>query len=165
MTTAVAVVGDFRVEGNKLIGGSVSCVASSGNQEVSDNAVILGSVGLSGASATSGICTVKNNNHIVGTTTITQGRNARVVGNNTKRRVEIKDVQAFEVVGNTAKTDAGEPIIWINPLTAANILAGVVSANNLLIKTGTSGAGYVTIGAGVTGVTDVNNNKLTVNWS
>ena len=77
----------------------------------------------------------------------------------------MKDVQTFEIVGNTAKTDQAEPCIWVNPVTAANVLAGVISSNNTLIKTGTVGAGYVTLAGGVTGVTDVNNNKLTVAWS
>jgi len=58
-----------------------------------------------------------------------------------------------------------ESIIDINPVVTASILAGVISSNNLLIKTGTVGALFVTIAGGVSGVTDVNNNKLTVAWT
>jgi hypothetical protein len=155
----------LKVCNNKRIGGTVSSAASSGNAQVNDNAYIGGSINLVGLSATSGICNVLNNAYIGGTTTLVRGKNGRVSGNNTQRRIEIKDVQTFEVVGNTAKTDAAEPIIWVNPVTAANILAGVISSNNVLIKTGTVSAGYVTIAGGVSGVTDVNNNKLTVAWS
>lgn len=90
---------------------------------------------------------------------------ASVCGNNTYSQIQIKDVQTFNVCNNTARTDASNSVIWVNPVTTANILAGVIGNNNVLIKTGTGGSAYVTIIAGVAGVTDVNNNKLTVAWS
>ena len=155
----------IKICGNEIITGNVSVSGSSGIIDVSDNEEISANLNLSGISAISGIIKVLNNGEINGITTLTQGKSGRVSGNTTTRRIEIKDVETFEVVGNTAKTNAGEPIVWVNPVTAANILAGVISSNNILIRTGTVGAGYVAIGGGVVGVTDVNNNKLTVLWT
>jgi len=90
---------------------------------------------------------------------------AVITGNVTNRRIEVGDVQNFRVVGNTAKTDRAESCITVSPSTASNILAGVISGNNCLIKTGTTGAGYVAVGSGVTNVMEGLNNKLIVNWS
>jgi hypothetical protein len=143
----------------------VTCGTVTGFAQINDNSYIGGNISVTSGGSTVGISNVMNNSQIVGTTTIAAAKNSRVSGNNTQLRIELKDVQTFEVVGNTAKTDAAESIIFINPVTAANVLAGVISSNNTLIKTGTVGAGYVTLAGGVTGVTDVNNNKLTVAWS
>lgn len=165
ISSTVNVTRSLKINSNKYIGSSISSSASSGTISVSDNTYIGGSLDLTGASATSGIAHVLGNGTLNGITTLFSGKNGRVSNNTTNRRIEIKDVQTFEIIGNTAKTNAAEPIIWINPVTAANILAGVISSNNVLIKTGTVGAGYISIGGGVTGVTNVNNNQLTVNWS
>ncbi len=165
ITSSLNFTQSLKICENKRIVGTVSSAASSGNVQINDNAYIGGNISLSGASASSGIVNVMNNAFIGGTTTLVRGLNGRISGNNTQQRIEIKDVQTFEIVGNTAKTANAEPIIWVNPITAANILAGVISSNNVLIKTGTVGAGYVTIAGGVSGVTDVNNNKLTVAWT
>lgn len=164
-TNGVTITGSLKVNNNKRINGNVTCGTVTGFAQVNENSYIGGGVTVTSGGSTVGISNVMNNSEIVGTTTITAAKNSRVSGNNTDRRIEIKDVQTFEIVGNTAKTDAAEAIIWINPVVAANILAGVISSNNVLIKTGTVGAGYVTIIGGVSGVTDVNNNKLTVAWS
>ena len=164
-TNGVTITGSLKVNNNKRINGNVACGTVTGFAQVNENSYIGGNVTVTSGGYTVGVSNVMNNSEIVGTTTITTAKNSRVSGNNTDRRIEIKDVQTFEVVGNTAKTDAAEAIIWINPVITANILAGVISSNNVLIKTGTMGAGYVTIIGGVTGVTDVNNNKLTVAWS
>jgi hypothetical protein len=164
-TNGVTITGSLKVNNNKRINGNVACGTVTGFAQVNENSYIGGNVTVTSGGYTVGVSNVMNNSEIVGTTTITTAKNSRVSGNNTDRRIEIKDVQTFEVVGNTAKTDAAEAIIWVNPVITANILAGVISSNNVLIKTGTVGAGYVTIAGGVTGVTDVNNNKLTVAWS
>ena len=164
-SNGVTVTGSLKVTNNKRINGSVACGTVTGFAQVNDNTYIGGNISATTASSTAGIINVMNNGEIVGTTILASAKNARVSGNNTQRRIEIKDVQTFEVVGNTAKTDAAEPIIWVNPSVPADVLAGVISSNNVLIKTGTVGAGYVVIAGGVSGVTDVNNNKLTVAWS
>lgn len=159
------ITGSLKVNNNKRINGNVTCGTVSGFAQINDNAYIGGNVTVTSGGSTVGISNIMNNSEIVGTTNIAAAKNARVSGNNTDRRIELNEVQTFEIVGNTAKTDAAESCIWINPNTTANVLAGVISSNNALIKTGTVGAGYVTIKAGVSGVTDVNNNKLTVAWS
>jgi len=164
-TNGVTITGSLKVNNNKRINGNVACGTVTGFAQVNDNSYIGGNITVNSGGSTVGISNIMNNSQIVGTTTIAAAKNSRVSGNNTEQRIEIKDVQTFEVVGNTAKTGNAEPIIWINPVTAANVLAGVISSNNVLIKTGTMGAGYVTLAGGVTGVTDVNNNKLTVAWS
>jgi len=164
-TNGVTITESLKVNNNERITGGVTCGTVTGFAQINGNSYIGGNITITSGGSTVGISNIMNNSQIVGTTTITAAKNSRVSGNNTQQRIEIKDVQTFEVVGNTAKTDQGESIIWVNPVTAANVLAGVVSSNNVLIKTGTVGAGYVTLGAGVTGVTDVNNNKLTVAWS
>jgi len=164
-TNGVTVTGSLKVNNNKRIDGSVSCGVVTGFAQVNENSFIGGNISVNSGGSTVGISNIMNNSQIVGTTIVAAAKNSRVSGNNTQRRIEIKDVQTFEVVGNTAKTDTAEPIIWVNPVTAADVLAGVISSNNVLIKTGTVGAGYVTIAGGVSGVTDVNNNKLTVAWS
>lgn len=164
-TNGVTITGTLKVNNNKRINGNVACGTVTGFAQVNDNSFIGGNITVNSGGSTVGISNIMNNSQIVGTTTIAAAKNSRVSGNNTEQRIEIKDVQTFEVVGNTAKTSNAEPIIWINPVTAADVLAGVISSNNVLIKTGTMGAGYVTIAGGVSGVTDVNNNKLTVAWS
>jgi hypothetical protein len=164
-TNGVTVTGSLKVNNNKRISGNVACGVVTGFAQINENSFIGGNISVNSGGSTVGISNIMNNSQIVGTTIIAAAKNSRVSGNNTERRIEIKDVQTFEVVGNTAKTDAAEPIIWVNPVTAADVLAGVISSNNVLIKTGTMGAGYVTLAGGVTGVTDVNNNKLTVAWS
>ncbi|WP_286882084.1 MULTISPECIES: hypothetical protein [unclassified Cupriavidus] len=162
-TTTVA--GTITVDDNETINGNVSISTCTGQVSVSGNKAIAGSINLSSGNPTIGSFCIANNAYVVGITTVTFARSAIVNGNHTTRRIEIKDVQTFNVTGNTAKTNTSESIIWINPVTAANILAGVISSNNVLIQTGTVGAGFVTIGGGVTNVTDVNNNKVTTNWS
>lgn len=164
-TNGVTITGTLKVNNNKRINGNVTCGVVTGFAQINENSYIGGNISVNSGGSTVGISNVMNNSQIVGTTTIATAKNSRVSGNNTEQRIEIKDVQTFEVVGNTAKTSNAESIIWINPNTVANVLAGVISSNNVLIKTGTVGAGYVTIIGGVTGVTDVNNNKLTVAWS
>lgn len=164
-TNTTTITGSLKVVNNTSIAAAVACGTVTGFAQINDNAYIGGNVIVTSGGSTVGISNILNNSQIVGNTTITAAKNARFNGNNTQERVEIKDVQTFEVVGNTAKTSLAESIIWVNPVTAANVLAGVISSNNVLIKTGTVGAAYVTLGGGVTGVTDVNNNKLTVAWS
>lgn len=159
------ITGSLKVNNNKRIDGNVTCGTVTGFAQINDNSYIGGNVSVTSGGSTVGISNIMNNSQIVGTTNIAAAKNARVSGNNTQRRIELNEVQTFEIVGNTAKTDAAESCIWVNPNTVANVLAGVISSNNTLIKTGTVGAGYVTIIGGVTGVTDVNNNKLTVAWS
>jgi hypothetical protein len=157
--------GKLVVTQNK-VGASVAALQNNtGNIVVSDNPSIAVNVTVNGASATSGKVVIANNGLIGGTTTISTASSASVSGNTTSRRIEIKDVETFTVIGNNARTNAAEPTIWINPVTTSNVLSGVVSSNNVLIQTGTVGAGYVTIKAGVTGVTDVSNNKQTVAWT
>ena len=102
---------------------------------------------------------------VISGTTIATANNANLVGNKSSFTIQIKDVQTFEIIGNDARISSAASAIYVNPVTTANILAGVISSNNVLIKTGTAGAGYVTIIAGVTDVTDVNNNKLTVAYT
>jgi hypothetical protein len=164
-TNTTTITGSLKVVNNTNIAAAVACGTVTGFAQINDNAYIGGNLNVTSGGATVGIANILNNSQIGGATTITAAKNARVSGNNTQERIEIKDVQTFEVVGNTAKTSLSEPIIWVNPVTAANVLAGVISSNNVLIKTGTAGASYVTIAGGVSGVTDVNNNKLTVAWS
>lgn len=164
-TNGTDITGALKVTNNRWVNGIVDCGTVSGTAQINDNTYIGGNITVTTGSSTVGIVNVMNNSEISGSTTISAAKNARVSGNNTQQRVEIKDVQTFEVVGNTAKTSLAEPCIWVNPVTTANVLAGVISSNNVLIKTGTASASYVTIIAGVTGVTDVNNNKLTVAWS
>lgn len=161
----VNITGTLKVTNNKWINGGVACGTVSGTAQINDNAYIGGNVTITSGGSTVGIVNIINNSKIAGTTSLIAAKNARVSGNNTNERIEIKDVQTFEIVGNTAKTDVPAPCIWVNPNTTANVLAGVISSNNILIKTGTVGAGYVTIAGGVSGVIDANNNKLTVAWT
>lgn len=157
--------GKFLVTQSRVGAAVNASQANTGDVVITDNANIGGSCYLRGASATSGRVVVSNNAHINGVTTVAFGASSTITGNTTSSRIEVKDVGTFTVVGNNARTNNPEPIIWINPTSAANVLAGVINSNNVLIQTGTVGAGYVTILGGVTGVTDVNNNKLTVAWT
>jgi hypothetical protein len=123
--------------------------------------LIFSNSGSTGSSAVE----IRGNGLIEGVTRVDGTNNAIISGNNTERRLTIEDVQHFQVVGNTAKTDAAESCIFVNPTTASNILSGVINGNSCLIKTGTSGAGHITLGSGVTNVMEGVNNKLTVAWS
>ncbi len=161
------ITGSFNVVKNKHVGSVTSTGAgNTGKYVISDNSHIAGGIALicSGSTSTASV-EIRGNALIEGVTRVDGANNVVMNDNNTERRLTIEDVQNFQVVGNTAKTDTGEPCIWINPTTASNILAGVVTGNNCLIKTGTSGGTYVTLASGVTNVMEGLNNKLTVNWS
>ena len=165
----------FNVSNNKRIG-SVTSTGSgnTGKYVISDNSHIAGGVALicSGSTSTASV-EIRGNALIEGVTRVDGANNVVMNDNNTERRLTIEDVQNFQVVGNTAKTDTGEPCIWINPTTASNILAGVVTGNNCLIKlvdvngslVPTPGATYVTLASGVTNVMEGLNNKLAIAWS
>ena len=157
----------LNIVSNKHIGSIASTGAgNTGKYVISDNARIGGNLAIICAGSTSTAAVeIRGNALIEGVTRVDGANSAIISGNNTERRLTIEDVQNFQVVGNTAKTDAGEPCIWINPTTASNILSGIVTGNNCLIKTGTSGAGHITLGSGVTNVMEGVNNKLTVAWS
>lgn len=163
-TCAPTVAGTFACNDNETISGQISAVCT-GSASVSNNKVIAGSVTLSSGSATAGTFQICNNGNILGITTVTFAKSAIVCGNTTARRIELKDVQTLTVTGNTAKTDQPESILWVNPITGSNVLSGTICGNTVLIKTGTSSAGYVTFSGGVASVTDVNNTKATVAWS
>jgi hypothetical protein len=160
-TNSATITRSLRISDNDSTG-SLACNSVSGQLIIDGNQQIGGAISASNSAARIGI---HDNALITDTTIISSAKDVRFTGNNTNRRVQLADVQTFSIVGNTIKTDAPEPIIWINPVTASNVLAGVISSNNVLVKTGTVGAGYVAIGGGVVGVTDVNNNKLAVNWT
>ena len=167
ITNTTKLTESFNVSNNKYIDYiTSSCAGATAKIVVSDNAHIGGGVAFANANVT-GPSSVKiqGNGLIEGVTRVDGTNNAIISNNNTERRLAIEDVQHFQVVGNTAKTDTGEPCIWINPTTASNILAGVVTGNNCLIKAGTSGATYVTLASGVTNVMEGLNNKLSVAWS
>jgi hypothetical protein len=150
---------------NKIGGGIAANQNNTCNIIVSENSFIGGNITVNGASSEIGQVIISNNCLISGQTVISKALSAVITGNTTSEKIEIKDVQTFNITGNNARTDLVESIIDINPVVTASILAGVISSNNLLIKTGTVGALFVTIAGGVSGVTDVNNNKLTVAWT
>jgi hypothetical protein len=167
ITNASAFTKSFNVSNNKRIGSISSAAAGfTAKAVVSDNAHIAGGLVFSNSGST-GASTVeiRGNGLIEGVTRVDGANNAIVNGNNTERRITIEDVQHFQVVGNTAKTDSAEPCIYVNPTTPSNILSGVINGNSCLVKTGTSGAGHVSIAASVTNVMEGINNKLTVAWS
>ncbi len=167
VSNTTAFTGSLNIIGNKYIG-SVTSTGSgnTGKFVVSDNARIAGGLAVtcSGPTGNSAV-EIRGNALIEGVTRVDGANNAIISDNNTERRITIEDVQHFQVVGNTAKTDTAESCIFVYPTTASNILAGIISGNNCLIKTGTSGAGYITLASSVTNVMEGLNNKLIVNWS
>lgn len=140
--------------------GVVSCGTVVGDVAICGNKSVTGAVTVTSADSVK----IYGGNKLKNTTIITSAANLNFVGNETERRIEIKDVKVFNVSANNIKTASSEPAVFVNPSSAASVLAGTITGNNVLIKTGTSGAGYVAIGSGVTGVLDANNNKLTVAW-
>ena len=167
ITNTSAFTKSFNVSNNKRIGSISSAAAGfTAKAVVSDNAHIAGGLVFSNSGST-GASTVeiRGNGLIEGATRVDGANNAIVNGNNTERRITIEDVQHFQVVGNTAKTDAAEPCIYVNPTTPSNILSGVINGNSCLVKTGTSGAGHISVASNVTNVMEGVNNKLTVAWS
>ena len=167
VSNTTAFTGSLNIIGNKYIGAVTSTGSgNTGKFVVSDNARIAGGLAVtcSGPTGDSAV-EIRGNALIEGVTRVDGANNAIISDNNTERRITIEDVQHFQVVGNTAKTDNAESCIFVNPTTASNILAGIISGNNCLIKTGTSGAGYITLASSVTNVMEGLNNKLIVNWS
>ena len=167
ITNASNITGSLNIVKNKYLGSISSTGAgNTGKYVISDNSHIAGGVAIicSGSTSTASV-EMRGNALIEGVTRVDGANNAIINDNNTERRLTVEDVQNFQVVGNTAKTDASEPCIWINPTTTSNVLSGVVTGNNCLIKTGTSGAGHISLASGVTNVIEGLNNKLTVNWS
>jgi hypothetical protein len=167
VTNSTAITGSLNITNNKRIGSIASTSANNGGQTtVAHNGLITGSVQITsdGADGTAKV-EIANNPLIQNLVLVDTTNTAVITGNVTNRRIEVGDVQNFQVVGNTAKTDRGEACILIKPTTSSVVLAGIVTGNNCLIKTGTTDAGYVSVGSGVTNVMEGLNNKLTVNWS
>jgi hypothetical protein len=167
ITNTTKLTESFNVVGNKYIDYITSLSqGATAKIVVSDNAHIGGGISFANANVT-GPSSVKiqGNGLIEGVTRVDGTNNAIISNNNTERTITIEDVQHFQVVGNTAKTDAAEPCIYVNPTTPSNILSGVINGNSCLVKTGTSGAGYVSVASNVTNVMEGVNNKLTVAWS
>lgn len=167
VSNTTAFTSSLNIIGNKYIGAVTSTGSgNTGKFIVSDNARIAGGLAVtcSGPTGNSAV-EIRGNALIEGVTRVDGANNAIISDNNTERRITIEDVQHFQVVGNTAKTDNAESCIFVNPTTASNILAGIINGNNCLIKTGTSGAGYITLASSVTNVMEGLNNKLIVNWS
>lgn len=76
------------------------------------------------------------------------------LSNNTfVRRVSLNNLSMFTVTGNTICIDEANYAVSI----IGTPLAGTMTGNNLIIKTGTASAGYVPT---VTNVIDANNNKV-----
>ncbi len=167
ITNTTKLTESFNVVGNKYIDYITSLSqGATAKIVVSDNAHIGGGISFANANVT-GPSSVKiqGNGLVEGVTRVDGTNNAIISNNNTERTITIEDVQHFQVVGNTAKTDAAEPCIYVNPTTPSNILSGVINGNSCLVKTGTSGAGYVSVASNVTNVMEGVNNKLTVAWS
>ena len=167
ITNTTKLTESFNVVGNKYIDYITSLSqGATAKIVVSDNAHIGGGISFANANVT-GLSSVKiqGNGLVEGVTRVDGTNNAIISNNNTERTITIEDVQHFQVVGNTAKTDAAEPCIYVNPTTPSNILSGVINGNSCLVKTGTSGAGYVSVASNVTNVMEGVNNKLTVAWS
>ena len=166
ITNTTKLTESFNVVGNKYIDyiTSLSQVATA-KIVVSDNAHIGGGISFANANVT-GPSSVKiqGNGLIEGVTRVDGTNNAIISNNNTERTITIEDVQHFQVIGNTAKTDAAEPCIYVNPTTPSDVLSGVINGNSCLVKTGTQNAGYVSVASGVTNVMEGVNNKLTVAW-
>ena len=166
ITNTTKLTESFNVVGNKYIDYITSLSqGATAKIVVSDNAHIGGGISFANANVT-GPSSVKiqGNGLIEGVTRVDGTNNAIISNNNTERTITIEDVQHFQVIGNTAKTDAAEPCIYVNPTTPSDILSGVINGNSCLVKTGTSGAGHVSIASGVTNVMEGVNNKLTVAW-
>ena len=167
VTNSTAITGSLNITNNKRIGSIASTSANNGGQTtVAHNGLITGSVQITsdGADGTAKV-EIANNPLIQNLVLVDTTNTAVITGNVTNRRIEVGDVQNFQVVGNTAKTDRGEPCIWINPTTPSVVLSGIVTGNNCLIKTSTVGATYITLASSVTNVMEGLNNKLIVNWS
>ncbi len=172
ITNTTKLTESFNVSNNKYIDYiTSSCTGATAKIIVSDNAHIGGGIAFANANVT-GASTVeiRGNGLIEGVTRVDGTNNAIINGNNTERRIAVEDVQHFQIVGNTAKTDTGEPCIWVNPTTTSNMLSGVINGNSCLIKLDSegdppSGATYVTVDSGVTNVMEGLNNKLAVAWS
>lgn len=167
ITNTTKLTESFNVSNNKYIDYiTSSCADATAKIVVSDNAHIGGGVAFANANVT-GPSSVKiqGNGLIEGVTRVDGTNNAIISNNNTERTITIEDVQHFQVIGNTAKTDAAEPCIYVNPTTPSNVLSGVINGNSCLVKAGTSGAGHVSIASSVTNVMEGVNNKLTVAWS
>jgi hypothetical protein len=69
------------------------------------------------------------------------------------------------VTGSILKTDAGEPICWINPSTAGLNLVATVQSVSCWTKTGTVGSGNVVFGANVGLNLETDTDAQTFNWT
>lgn len=148
ITNNTAITGTLGITNNKRIGFITSTSANnSGQTTISHNGLITGAVQITsdGADGTAKVEIV--NNPLIQNLVLVDTTNTAVISNNvTNRRIEIKDVQNFQVVGNTAKTDRSEPSIYINPFNTANILSGTITGNNCLMQGATLTAGAFIIG-------------------
>ena len=96
--------------------------------------------------------------------TIDGANKLSVVGNKINSGLMIKDVNTFNVSSNDIRISSSTSALSVNPTNVSSVLSGVVNGNNILIKTGTTGAGYTFIKPGVSNVILASNNELTVNY-
>jgi hypothetical protein len=148
ITNNTAITGTLGITNNKRIGFITSTSANnSGQTTISHNGLITGAIQITsdGADGTAKVEIV--NNPLIQNLVLVDTTNTAIISNNvTNRRIEIGDVENFQVVGNTAKTDRSEPSIYINPFNTTNILSGTITGNNCLMQGATLTAGAFIIG-------------------
>ena len=97
--------------------------------------------------------------------TITRYKSVQIADLETERRVEIQNVGVAKVSGGLLKTATPEPILWFNPTIAGAMKQATVIGVSTYIKTGTSGAGYVSANANVGNLTEIAPDKQTLAWT
>lgn len=140
----------LNIASNKRVGAITSQGASntnSGRYLISGNSDITGAVQIVGSGSTGASkVEVANNARLQNIVLVTGVNNVVVTGNVTERRIEIQNVEHFQVTGNTAKTARSEPSIYINPSDTTKILSGTITGNNCLMQGATLTAGAFIIG-------------------
>lgn len=106
---------------------------------------------------------VNGNPWINGPITANVANSASITGNGRiESYVKIGDVQLFNIGCNgEIRTSVGAPAVWVAPTVESNIKGGTIVGNNVTITTGTVGAGFISVPAGLASVVQIASNTNT----
>lgn len=145
----------------KFSASSISSITGSSNVgkfNIGQGSTVNGNVtvgGVFGSAVVSGVDRVEGYMQFNNGKTLSITGNGRILS-----YIKILDVNIFNVSANAEiRTSVSSPIVWVAPSAESNVLSGVVVDNNLTITTGTTGAGYVLVPSGLTGVIQQANNR------
>ena len=153
-----APIGDVNLTGVKC--GNLTVNGSSGKVDIVGGSIAQLTVGGAG-----GELRLDGGLDVAGVIYVTGLKSVTVGDVETSRRLEIVDVERVKLVGSVLKTDQAEGCLTLSP-SAPGIMKHVSAIGvSRWIKTGTSGAGYVSTNVNVGSFSDISPDEKTFNFT